>query len=121
MSEIEIKKIARGRPKKIETIETITPTIITPIENEIQKIPRGRPKKFFNLTVKDYNAQYYENNKEKTKGSCLCKECNFLISKSNKSRHFQSKFHKDKLSEIEEDEYYDKLIKENETIKELIN
>jgi len=110
MSEIEIKKIARGRPKKIETIETITTTIITPvIENEIQKIPRGRPKKFFNMTVKDYNAQYYENNKEKTKGACICEICNCKISKSNKSRHVQSLYHKNKLSQI----------KENESIKEL--
>ena len=107
MSEIEIvkeiKKLPRGRPIKIKPLEIINPEIIEPIKPEIQKIPRGRPKKF-NLTVHEYNQQYYLNNKEKTKGCCLCEVCNVLVSKSNKSRHLLSKYHQEKLNSVEEGE-----------------
>ena len=104
MSEIEIKKLPRGRPVKVKNLEIINPEIIEIIQiNEIQKIPRGRPKKF-NLTVHEYNQQYYLKNKEKTKGSCLCEVCNLLVSKSNKSRHILSKYHQEKLNCVEEGE-----------------
>ena len=93
MSEIQIvkEKKSRGRPIKIKPLEIINPEIIEPIQ-EIKKIPRGRPKQF-NLTVHEYNQLYYLKNKEKTKGTCLCEVCDVLISKSNKSKHFKSKYH----------------------------
>ena len=98
----EIVKRSRGRPIKIKPLEI--KEIIEPIQiTELQKIPRGRPKKF-NLTVHEYNQQYYLNNKEKTKGSCLCEVCNLLVSKSNKSRHILSKYHQEKLNCVEEGE-----------------
>ena len=73
------------------------------IENkEIQKMQRGRPKKL-NSLKKDYNQQYYQLNKEKTKGSCICEVCNKLVSKSNKSRHNLTKLHKINVIEGEEE------------------
>ena len=92
MDNTEIKKLPRGRPVKIKTIEIVNPEFIEPIQ-EIKKIPRGRPKQF-HLTVHEYNQQYYLKNKEKYQGECICEVCNVLISKSNKSRHFTSKYHK---------------------------
>lgn len=127
MSEIEIvkeiKKLPRGRPIKIKPLEIINPELIEPIQikNEIQKIPRGRPKKF-DLTVHEYNQLYYLNNKEKTKGTCLCEVCNVLISKSNKSKHLKSKYHKKiidfYINDVNEDkENYDEMDAYDEYIK----
>jgi len=65
------------------------------IEEEIiyPTIPRGRPKKYEDLTKEQYNKMYYKNNKQNTKGNCICEICKFMVSKSNKSRHHKSKIH----------------------------
>ena len=63
------------------------------------QIPRGRPKKY-DLTKEEYNIMYYRNNKEKSKGNCICEICQLMISKSNKSRHHKSKIHLKNLEKI---------------------
>ena len=64
------------------------------------QIPRGRPKKYEDLTKEEYNKMYYKDNKEKTKGNCICEICKLMISKSNKSRHHKSKIHLQNLEKI---------------------
>ena len=39
-------------------------------------------------------------NKEKSKGNCICEICHLMISKSNKSRHHKSKIHLQNLEKI---------------------
>ena len=83
-----IKKIKRGRPPKIS------------VEKEcIDKpnIKRGRPK-IIEVDKKTYQKDYYETNKEKTKGDILCETCMVYHSKSNKTRHYQSKYHKNNFN-----------------------
>lgn len=63
-----------------------------------QKIKRGRPKTINLVDMKQYQKDYYERNKDKTKGDILCSSCNVLHSKSNKSRHFNSKYHLERLN-----------------------
>ena len=63
-------------------------------------IPRGRPKKYEDLTKEEYNKMYYKNNKQNTKGNCICEICKFMVSKSNKSRHHKSKIHLQNLEKI---------------------
>jgi len=82
MESIEPKHIKRGRPKKIITEPVITEQCI-----EIKHIPRGRPRTVDITDFREYQKDYYEKNKEKTKGHYLCVQCNLLCSKANKSRH----------------------------------
>ena len=71
---------------------------------EPQKIKRGRPKTLSeDLSMKDYMRSYYLLNIEKTKGDILCKTCNVLHSKSNKSRHNNSKYHLNNLKKNQEE------------------
>ena len=111
IEEIVISKLMKGRPRKEKIISDVVkkrgrpPKIKIPEEPKeihedvIPKIPRGRPK-LFDLSTEEYNKMYYEKNKEKTKGTCLCDVCNVLISKSNNSKHLKSKYHQDKINLI---------------------
>ena len=67
---------------------------------EIPKVKRGRPKKLEGFNMKDYMKEYYKKNIEKTKGDIICTTCNVMHSKSNKTRHLKSKLHLEKLKEI---------------------
>lgn len=83
------------------------------MDNEFQLIKRGRPQKYINFDRKEYNKQYYETNKEKTKGNFLCKSCSLFCSLSNKSRHMNSKIHQENLQKNrEEKEYYKEMYDE---------
>ena len=81
---------------------------ITEVINENQPIgrcPRGRPKKYFSIeeikqASKEYNKEYYKNNKEKFNKEYHCKSCNIICDYGNKSRHNISKFHLDNLKVI---------------------
>ena len=116
--ELSKEKLPRGRPKKIKipVLEAVNQEIIEP-NQEIKKIPRGRPKQF-HLTVHQYNQLYYMKNKEKTKGNCVCDVCNVLISKSNKSRHFASKYHQ-KMVDFHINEANEVLKEDNENYDEI--
>ena len=63
------------------------------METEIKFIKRGRPPIYTNFDRKEYNKQYYEMNKEKHKGFIICQVCHVYCSKSNKTRHCNSKLH----------------------------
>ena len=63
-----------------------------------QKIKRGRPKTINLIDMKQYQKEYYERNKEKTKGDIHCISCNVLHSKSNKTRHLKSKYHLERIN-----------------------
>ena len=80
-----IKMIKRGRPKK-EPVE----------KGEIIVKKLGRPK-IIQVDSKTYQKEYYEIHKEKTKGIIICEVCQVYHSKSNKSRHIQSKYHQEHL------------------------
>ena len=56
------------------------------------KVKRGRPKKEGQVDKKQYFAEYYAMNKEKTKGDVLCPHCNLYSSRANISRH-NKKYH----------------------------
>lgn len=71
--------------------------------NPISEIPRlksGRPKRETEFNRKDYNKNYYLNNKSKYIGDYHCPACNVICSLANKSRHFKSKPHVKKVDEI---------------------
>jgi hypothetical protein len=90
----------RGRPPKVKEPIIILCSLIDNISdsmiNEIKSIPKGRPKQF-DMTENEYNKMYYEKNKEKTKGNNVCDSCKVYYSKSNKSRHMNSKYHLDRV------------------------
>ena len=71
-----------GRPKIIKEEGEIYP-----------KRNVGRPKKENALSVKEYNKQYYENNKEYFLKLVPCDICKISICYGCKSRHFKSKYH----------------------------
>ncbi len=62
---------------------------------QIQRVKSGRPKSIINK--KEYAKDNYLNHKDKWQGDFHCPICNLLCSKSNKSRHFQSKVHQANL------------------------
>ena len=65
------------------------------IQEVIKRVKLGRPRSNFMTPEerKEYRREYYENNKDKYMGDFLCVHCNVIISKSNKSRHSNSKIH----------------------------
>ena len=71
-----------GRPKIIKEEGEIYP-----------KRKVGRPKKENALSVKEYNKQYYENNKEYFLKLVPCDICEISVCYGCKSRHFKSKNH----------------------------
>ena len=60
-----------------------------------QRIRSGRPKTLDidNSDMKEYRKEYYQRNKDKYKGDCICNICNAIYCKSNKSRHMKSPHH----------------------------
>jgi hypothetical protein len=62
---------------------------------EKPKLKRGRPFQEIHKDFdrKEYNKNYYENNKEKYTGEYHCLICNIYCSISNKTRHNNSKTH----------------------------
>ncbi len=66
------------------------------------KVPRGRRPtlNLKNSDMKEYRKTYYEQNKEKYTGQCICNICNAIYYKSNKSRHMKSNFHNEYLIKI---------------------
>jgi hypothetical protein len=88
----------RGRPPKAKESVIILCTLTEDISMDeiIKPIPKGRPKQF-DMTVEEYNKMYYEKNKGKTKGNCICDSCKVYYSKSNKSRHMSSQYHIDRM------------------------
>jgi len=87
------------------------------MDNEFQLIRRGRPQKYTNFDRKEYNKQYYEANKDKTKGNFLCKDCLLYCSLSNKSRHMNSKIHQENLIKNREEKEFYKEMYETDLLK----
>ena len=71
------------------------------------KIKRGRPKTVFVSDILEYRKNYYQINKDKTKGDIYCSTCDVMHSKSNNSRHLQSKFHLQNLNKSNDKEKSD--------------
>ena len=84
----EIPRVKRGRPKNV----VMPPVLTEEICVEYKHIARGRPRSVDIINFKEYQKEYYERNKEKTKGDYLCETCKLLCSKANKSRH-NAKYH----------------------------
>ena len=93
MSDIEIKRVKRGRPKKPIVEEIII------YEDKVTRMPRGRPRTVNITDKKAYNKTYYESNKDKHTGDYYCAKCNLICSVSNKSRHNQ-RYHSEILTPL---------------------
>ena len=72
----------------------------SPHHSDIKRNKAGRPKLDKEFNRKEYNKEYYKNNRDKYIKEFYCPTCNVMCSYSNKSKHLKGNPHNNKLKEI---------------------
>ena len=75
-------------------------TTTSPHHTDIKRNKGGRPKRETEFNRKEYNKEYYKNNKDKYIGEFYCPTCSLMCSLSNKSKHLKGNPHNKKLKEL---------------------
>ena len=92
-SENELYQKLLEQLKEISNLLKTHKSIVKPKEDKNMNIEINI-KKIGGFNQKEYNRDYYQNNKDKYKIKHVCNDCKGTYTLSTKSYHFKSKMHK---------------------------